>query len=168
MKLPEELLKKTEGDPRWSRGPFELLKEENPKTKGSRFETITRFLLNGNETKTTENDMELDNLTYEIKGSCVTKRKDSDFSFLQIRPDDSYDYLLLVCFYFDGSIEMYRIDKFKVNKMIADNVFRPQHRGKKGKSGTYCYNGNINIFKEYEWKKFKIDNNRDISEIYLK
>ena len=84
----------------------------------------------------------IDGLDTEIKGSMITKGSDDKFSFLQIRPKQSYDQVLFLAIGFDR-IELYTMTKAEVLDAIEAGIFKPQHGGKKGNSGTYCYNGTM-------------------------
>ena len=90
----------------------------------------------------TEYDRVIDGLDTEIKGSMITKGSDDKFSFLQIRPKQSYDQVLFLAIGFDR-IELYTMTKAEVLDAIEAGIFKPQHGGKKGNSGTYCYNGTM-------------------------
>jgi hypothetical protein len=161
VSLPTVLLEEEAIDFRWDNSPFKNLKKMGAKQKGKRFEMIVKHLLNGNDRSNTDNDMVLSSDmigSHEIKGSTVTKGYDDHFSFLQIRPLQSYDFLTLACFYFDGRIDIYTIPKGDVVQMINDNVFKKQHEGGKGKGSTYCYNGNMNLFKKYLFREYKVNN----------
>jgi len=158
MKIPESYLIAEEVDPRWYKGPFLNIKAMGAKQKGKRFEQIVRFLMNGEKTKSSDNDMILDNNLFEIKGSTVTRGTDECFSFLQIRPNQEYDYLILSSFHFDGLIELFKIPKNDVYKLISGKIFKKQHEGKNGKSETYCYNGTMEPFSQYKFMERKIVN----------
>jgi len=79
------------------------------------------------------------------------------FSFLQIRPDQTYDYLVLVTFWFDGFIDFYKINKQSCLDMIQKRIFKKQHGGMKSNSGTYCYSGTMNPFLDYFWFRAKVN-----------
>jgi len=159
--LPASLLEEDSIDKRWLNSPFKNLKRMGAKQKGKRFELIVKNLLKGDNRTHTDNDMVLteENIgSHEIKGSTVTKGYDDRFSFLQIRPQQVYDFLTLACFYFDGRIDIYSIPKSDVNRMIHDNIFKKQHEGKRGSGATYCYNGSMDIFKMYIFREYKVTN----------
>ena len=57
-------------------------------------------------------------------------------------------------FYFDR-IELYEMTKAEVVAAINEGIFKPQHGGKSGDSGTFCYNGTMEALGatpiEFEW-----------------
>ena len=77
---------------------------------------------------------------HEIKGSTLAKGT-SNFSFLQIRTSQDYDKLLFAMFYPEELVIM-QMKKKDVMSNIQSGVFKKQHGGNKGDSGTYCYYGN--------------------------
>lgn len=157
MILPVELLSICDIDPRWYSGPFSNLKIMLPKQKGKRFEDITKYILGKKsacqpiKSISSEHDFIWQNKKIELKGSMITKDTDDKYSFLQIRPDQDYDTLVLMCLSFYGSIVYYRLSKEEVKKNIDSGVFKKQHGGNKADSRTYCYNGNMKYFSEYFW-----------------
>lgn len=157
MCIPDSFLSVEDIDPRWNNSPFRNIKIMGAKQKGKRFEQIIRFLMEGQKTISTDNDMQIDNSLFEIKGSTVTKGTDKSFSFLQIRPNQKYDYLLLSAFHYDGTIEIYKIPKQDIYSLIG-KVFKKQHEGKSGTSETYCYNGTMEPFSKYKFMERKILN----------
>lgn len=159
--LPSNLLEEDAIDERWMNSPFKNLKRMGAKQKGKRFELIVKHLLNGDNRNHTDNDMVLTEEkigSHEIKGSTVTKGYDDHFSFLQIRPQQVYDFLTLACFYFDGRIQIYTIPKSDVNQMIQDSILKKQHEGKRGAGATYCYNGSMLVFQKYLFREYKVTN----------
>lgn len=154
-------------DPRWAKGPFYDIKYKmGPKIKGAVFERITSQILRalgvkvtGSTTNTKTNrkssdyDRIIDGSKYEIKGSCAsTTAKEPDigqYTFLQIRPAQEYDALLLVTFWHDGTVSMYSIPKEDVKQFVKAGVFKKQHGGNTAESGTYSYNGTIAPFEQY-------------------
>jgi hypothetical protein len=162
MKLPESFLSKSDIDVRWREGPFYDLKMLSAKTKGKRFEQIAEYILASKsmiveKSNNTEHDRIADGKKLEVKGSTITKNSDDCFSFLQIRPDQDYDFLILETFWFDGNIKFYKISKQNVISMIENGLFKKQHGGKKAESRTFCYNGNMKPFEKYFWFEIKID-----------
>lgn len=159
--LKEELLQGIEVDPRWASGPFLALKLMPAKAKGKRFEQIAEAVLTvqGHRVEpplNTDHDRQVDGKKYEIKGSTITKGSEDVFSFLQIRPAQDYEYLLLETFWFDGTIKYHRIPKDTVIAFIELGVFKSQHGGNKGHSGTYCYNGDLTPFQSHFWFEVKV------------
>lgn len=104
-----------------------------------------------------EYDRVVDNQKMEIKGSTITKYSDDRFSFLQIRPDQDYDLLVLETFWFDGTVKFYKVDKQSIDMLIRNNVFKKQHGGNKAESRTFCYNGTMEPFEKWFWFEVKID-----------
>ena len=160
--LSPELLAGTEVDSRWANGPFMGLKLMPAKAKGKRFEQIAQAVLEtrGHRVErplTSDHDRRVDGRKYEIKGSTITKGSDSVFSFLQIRPAQDYEYLLLETFWFDGTIKYYRIPKSDVVAFVELGVFKKQHGGNKAESGTYCYNGELAPFQDHYWFTVRVD-----------
>jgi hypothetical protein len=145
-----------EHDVRWDSSPFQHLVHCPPKVKGSRIETILKTLLKMSNSLSTDHDAVLEHDTIEIKGSLASKGSDNKFSFLQIRPDQSYTKLMLATFVFSGQVDVYLIPKQNVFDLIQDGTLRKQHGGNKADSGTYCYNGNMRPFREYHHKSFLI------------
>lgn len=143
-------------DERWLANPIaSKLKLLPAKQKGEAFEKIAKRLLQDRgfsveKRESSDHDFKA-NLRdskvlekIEVKGSMINKvpKKENMFSFLQIRPNDDYSLLLLVCFFFDH-IETYYLTKEQVRGYIQQGVFRHQHGGKKENSETYSYNGPI-------------------------
>ena len=132
-------------DPRYENSVFRSLKELPPKQKGKYFELITSDVLTkiGFTVKppsNTDHDRIVDSVKVEIKGSTLAKGSPC-FSFLQIRTNQDYDRLLFAMFYPDELVLM-EMSKEDVTKNIENGVFKKQHGGNKGESGTYCYYGN--------------------------
>jgi len=162
MKLPNEFLDESLIDQRWSLGPFYNLKMLSAKTKGKRFEQIAQFIFEQKgliveKAKNTDHDLIVSGKKLEVKGSTITKDTDDCFTFLQIRPDQEYDFLVLETFWFDGAIKFFKISKEKVLDMIDAKLFKKQHGGNKAKSRTFCFNGNMNQFEDYFWFQVKIE-----------
>jgi hypothetical protein len=161
IQLSLDLLGVNAIDPRWMTGPFSHLKSLAPRSKGSRMEKIAEeiFRQRGHtvtKATSTDNDRVVDGSKVEIKGSTITKNSDDCFSFLQIRPAQEYDFLVLETFWFDGTVKFHRIPKDAVLQYVADRVFVPQHGGNKGNSGTFCYNGNLAPFAQWFWFEIKV------------
>lgn len=161
LKLDETLLTNTAIDPRWAQGPFMAIKLMLPKAKGKRFEQIAQavFEHRGMTVKkptNSDHDRIVDGSKFEIKGSTVTHGTDDVFSFLQVRPAQDYEYLILEAFFFDGTIKYYKLDKAAIQAYIEQRVFKPQHGGNRGNSGTFLYNGNLKPFEQYFWFEVKI------------
>lgn len=160
--LPKPLLIGSEIDERWFKGPFPQLKLLPPKAKGKRFEEIGEYILKSKgftveKSKSTDYDRLINGEKYEIKGSTITKGANNKFSFLQIRPNQEYDYLMLESFWFYGKITFHKIPKKNVDEFVKLGVFKKQHGGNKAKSGTYIYNGSLDIFEDFKWFEVQID-----------
>lgn len=158
--IKQDFLKADDVDPRWKKSLFYSLKLLPAKQKGKRFEEISKSIIAAKGFKvgarnSSDNDFTVAGRGYELKGSTVTKGTDDVYSFLQIRPDQDYDYLVLTTFHFDNIITLYRIPKKDVIGLIKANVFKKQHGGQKAESRTYCYNGTTEPFQKYEWIKWQ-------------
>jgi len=139
------LLAASQPDPRYDHSPFRHLRLLTPKQKGERYEKITIDLMQrlGHTylpRTSSQNDALFDGTVYEIKGSMLGHGKDT-FSFLQIRPDQDYQAMLFVMFY-PQSVIIMSMSKQHILDQVAAGVFRAQHRGQSGNSGTYLYYGN--------------------------
>jgi len=161
--LENHLLEGNEIDRRWFQGPFSAIKILPPKAKGKRFEQIAEFLFRKNnldvkKPESSDHDRIVNGEKFEIKGSTITKGTDDTFSFLQIRPKQDYDYLIFETLWFDGTIKFYKISKNDVLEMVNNKVFKKQHGGKKSESGTFAYNGTMQIFEKYFWFELKVTN----------
>lgn len=162
MKLPTEFLDESSTDQRWLSGPFYNLKMLSAKTKGKRFEQIAQYIFEQKgliveKASNTDHDRIVSEKKLEVKGSTITKGSDDCFSFLQIRPDQDYDFLVLETFWFDGTIKFFKLSKEIVLNMIDTNLFKKQHGGNKAESRTFCYNGNMTPFENYFWFQVKIE-----------
>lgn len=143
-------------DPRWAAGPFMGIKLMPAKAKGKRFEEIAEELFQKrghavNKPVSSDHDRIVDGEKIEIKGSTITRGSDDCFSFLQIRPAQDYDHLVLETFWFDGTIQFFKIPKASVVSMIEQGIFKKQHGGNRAESGTFCYNGNLIPFQGFHW-----------------
>lgn len=159
--LSAELLAGSEIDSRWANGPFMGIKLMPAKAKGKRFEQIAEIVLRQvghsvDRALNSDHDRIVDSQKCEIKGSTITKDSDDWFSFLQIRPDQDYECLILETFWFDGTLKFYRLSKPEIRALIERGVFKKQHGGNKADSGTYCYNGSMRPFNQYFWFETKI------------
>ena len=84
--------------------PFYSLKQLNPKTKGSRMEQICEDVLTEQGyavegTSGTDSDRSINGKRVEIKGSFLWAPNYNFFKWLQIRPDQDYDYVVFMAFY---------------------------------------------------------------------
>jgi hypothetical protein len=163
LQLPVSFLSDSPIDSRWFAGPFYNLKMLSAKTKGKRFEQIAQFVFESrclvvDSPDSSDHDRIVSGEKLEVKGSTITRGTDDCFSFLQIRPDQDYDFLVLETFWFDGTIQFHKISKETVIKMIGLGIFKKQHGGNKAESRTFCYNGNMLPFSDHYWFDVKIDN----------
>jgi hypothetical protein len=161
IKLPQQLLEDVDIDIRWTSGPFMGLKLLPPKAKGKRFEQISHSVFEQRgmlveKPETSDHDRIVNSEKFEIKGSTITKGTDGMFSFLQIRPAQDYQYLVLAAFHFDGTIKYYKMSKSTILEFIAARIFKPQHGGNAGNSGTFCYNGTLEPFKDSFWFEVQV------------
>lgn len=156
--LNDSLLPKPQIDHRWQNSPLLSLKMLLPKQKGKQFELITQEILRQMGEKVSgrtnsEHDCHINGESCELKGSTTTMGKDDVYSFLQIRPDQDYQNLVLTTFCFDGTISIFRIPKDDVLTLIQDGVFKKQHGGNKANSRTFSYNGTTKRFEKYLWHR---------------
>ena len=143
--IDTELLAEEPEDPRYADSPFRHLKKMHAKQKGSRYEKITECVLGkiGYDVvkpDSTDYDRIIDGHKVEIKGSTLIKDKNK-FSFLQIRPDQDYDFIYFSMFYPDRLVIM-AMTKDKIKENISLKIFKEQHGGEGADSGTYYYYGN--------------------------
>ena len=141
VKLTANLLVGAELDPRWADGPFQGLKLMPAKAKGTRFEQLAQAIFENKgllvqKSISSDHDRIVDGKKAEIKGSTITKGRDDWFSFLQIRPAQDYECLILETFWFDGTVKFHKIPKTNVLQLVEQNIFKPQHGGSDGDSGT--------------------------------
>ena len=160
--IPDYMVAEGITDVRWENSVFKNLKTLGPKQKGKRFEQIIPHILtqmgeNVGKRISSEHDFSVDGISCELKASTTTQGTDDQYSFLQIRPDQDYKVLVLATFCFDGTIEIYKVPKEDVLKMIEDKVFAKQHGGNKANSRTFCYNGTMAKFKDYLWYTGKFE-----------
>ena len=145
--VDDELIEADIMDIRWESSPFFKLKCMKAKQAGSRYEKIVESIYTNSgidvlPPESTDYDRTIAGLNTEIKGSMITKGSDDCFSFLQIRPRQVYDRIVFLAIYFDR-IELYEMTKAEVVAAINEGIFKPQHGGKSGDSGTFCYNGTM-------------------------
>jgi hypothetical protein len=145
--VDEELVSGDIMDPRWETSPYFLLKCMKAKQAGSRYEKIVESIyINAGETveapTSTDHDRIINGEKVEIKGSMITKGSDDKFSFLQVRPAQTYDKVVFLVIYFD-EIHLYEMTKEQILEAIENGIFKKQHGGKKANSGTYCFNGSM-------------------------
>jgi hypothetical protein len=142
--IDKELLAQEPEDPRYINSPFRFLKQLHAKQAGKRYEAITECVLKAlgytvSKATSTDHDRTINNSMVEMKGSCLNKGT-NHFSFLQIRPNQEYDEIMFSMFYPDELVIM-TLSKEQVLQAIEQGVFKSQHGGKKGNSGTYSYYG---------------------------
>ena len=142
--IEKTLLEPHSIDPRYEDSPFRNIKLMDARTKGKRYELITEDVLSklGYDIQPPENvqhDRIVNGAKVEIKGSTLRKNL-NDFTFLQIRPKDDYEYLVFTMCYPEELVIMY-MDKSTVMENINNGSFMKQHGGNKRDSGTYCYYG---------------------------
>ena len=145
--IDNELIEADIMDPRWEDSPFFKLKCMKAKQAGSRYEKIvenifTNMGIEVDAPESSDHDRIIDGEKIEIKGSMITKGTDDKFSFLQIRPKQDYDTVVFLAIGFH-EINLYELTKKEVKEKIKEGIFKPQHGGKKGDSGTFCYNGTM-------------------------
>lgn len=136
-----ELLQPSASHSFWQDSPFFHLSIMHPKTKGTRFEAITKDVLTKLGHSVTprthvSHDMVVDDWKCEVKGSMLNADK-GEYSFLQIRPEDDYEKLMLLCIRPHG-IRLLSLTKGQVLDGIEAGSLRKQHGGKRGDGLTYC------------------------------
>lgn len=159
--IDDSLLNDSEADKRYIGSKFEKIRYLHPKIKGSRFEKITKNVLEKigltvYKPKSTDHDMIVNQEKIEVKGSTLIMNK-NQFTFLQIRPDQDYDKILFVMAY-PKELKIIEMDKNTTIENIENGTFRPQHGGKKGNSRTFCYYGNYESLLKIGGKPLQIVN----------
>lgn len=160
--IPSSLVEEGVTDPRWLNSVFLGLKRLKAKQSGSRCEKIVKYILESHghqvsKASSTEHDFRIGEERYEVKGSTTTQYTEDKYSFLQIRPDQSYDWMLFATFCYDGVITLYRIPKSDILDLIEAGVFKKQHGGNKANSRTFSYNGPTDRFENYVWYKGSVE-----------
>lgn len=145
--VDSNLLLPEDPDPRYVNSVFCHLKGLGAKQKGKRYEKITEDVLRKigfkvEKPTSSQHDRIINGRKVEIKGSMLA-RDSNTFSFLQIRPNQEYDAIFFSMFYPDEIIIM-EMDKKQIVENVKAGVFKSQHGGKSGNSGTYCYYGEKN------------------------
>ena len=140
------LLEPEDRDVRYDNSPFKNIKAMGAKQKGKYYELITENVMSQmgysvSKPVNTDHDRIIDGVKTEIKGGTLNKGTEV-FSFLQIRPDQDYDELVFTMCY-PQKLVMMKMTKEQVMNHVASGVFKKQHGGNKGNSGTYCYYGNM-------------------------
>lgn len=140
----------------WENSIFKDFRNFPTRTKGAKFESIAKLILEEkgyrvDNPESTEYDFIVDDLKCELKGTLLGKN--GKVSFLQIRPDQKYNILLLMVIDPSPSdtIHFYKIPKIDVNKLIRQNIFRKQHGGNKADSRTYIYGGTTKKLSKWYW-----------------
>ena len=154
--VPSNLLEEDVIDPRWLDSPFLNLKRMKAKQAGSRYEHIFCSIMSSigfevSSPTSTDHDVILDGIKTEIKGSMLNRTQKAEkelFSFLQIRPEQEYEQVGLICFYFN-KIRIFLITKNNINQMIENRILKKQHGGNKANSKTFCFNGDISKIEPY-------------------
>ena len=143
--IDPKLLQPEVEDQRYINSPFRYLKRLLPKPKGTRYEKITEnalrsFGIDVRKALSKQHDRIIDKVKIEIKGSMLN-RDSENFSFLQIRPDQDYEFMYFVMFY-PQQIVIMQMDKDEIKSHIESGIFKKQHGGKKAESRTFLYYGN--------------------------
>ena len=142
----------------WIGSTFFVLRKMHVRRKGSRMEKQVMHMLQamGRQVRKKENpghDCVLDGIRTEIKGSC--KNDDTgEFSFLQIRPNDDYEDILLL-FVYPNTLSLMSIPKENVLALIEEEhkkwtearekgekytrKISPQHSGARGAKQDYSW-----------------------------
>jgi hypothetical protein len=137
--IDKELLTGHDQDERYAGAPFGEIHKMQASAKGARFEKIVRHCLERLGTEVTpressEHDIVIGGTKIEIKGSTLIRDKNV-FSFLQIRPEQDYDAIMLALFYPDH-VSVLALSK---QRLLDANVLKDQHGGREGHSGTYLF-----------------------------
>lgn len=145
------LLQPEDRDTRYDDSPFKHIKAMGAKQKGKYYELITENVLSQigytvEKPVNTDHDRIINGVKTEIKGGTLNKGTDV-FSFLQIRPDQDYQELMFTMCY-PHKLVITKMDKNAVNNCVKRGVFKKQHGGNKGNSGTFCYYGNAETLEE--------------------
>jgi len=145
------LLQPEDRDTRYDDSPFKHIKAMGAKQKGKYYELITENVLSQigytvEKPVNTDHDRIINGVKTEIKGGTLNKGTDV-FSFLQIRPDQDYQELMFTMCY-PHKLVIMKMDKNAVNNCVKRGVFKKQHGGNKGNSGTFCYYGNAETLEE--------------------
>ena len=130
-------------DPRYEGSKFENYKKLGAKQKGAVSERMLSTVLEGlghkvESSLNSDHDRLVDGVKVEMKTATLVKNTEEKLSFLQIRPNQDLDkYLMTVIL--PNDIESYWIEKSKILELIETGRVYPQHGGKNGNSGTYCW-----------------------------
>lgn len=149
---------------KWDGGPFKNLPYYHAKQFGSIGEKIVETILSAlnydvARPNSTQYDRIINDRKTEFKCSRINGMSDDRFSFLQIRPEQTYDDLLLCTFWFDGMVKIYKLSKTDIKEFIKLGIFKKQHEGKKGKGSTYSYNGNMDLFAKFFYESAPVQGN---------
>lgn len=130
-------------DPRYEGSKFEDYKKLGAKQKGAVSEKMLSVILAALGYKVesplnSDHDRIVNGEKIEMKTATLVKDTEEKLSFLQIRPDQDLERYLMTAI-LPNSLEMYWIEKEKILELIEEGSVRPQHGGKRGNSGTYCW-----------------------------
>lgn len=130
-------------DPRYEGSKFENYKKLGAKQKGAVSERMLSTILEGlgykvESSLNSDHDRIVNGVKVEMKTATLIKDTEEKLSFLQIRPDQDLERYLMTAI-LPNSLEMYWIEKDKILELIEKGRVYPQHGGKKGNSGTYCW-----------------------------
>ena len=128
---------------KWKGSLFETIKKSSTCKKGLIGELIVKnYSLSLNylvsQRSSVGNDLIVNGKKIEIKLSCYNKS--GYFKWLQIRPDDDFDYLYLISVY-PNNIKLYAFSKCQVLKLCDDNILKNQHGGVKNNNYNIKYLG---------------------------
>ena len=84
-----------------------------------------------------DHDRIVDGRKAEIKSSTLNNGTEV-FSFLQIRPAQDYDFMILQAFLPD-ELRIFEVEKSVIRDLIDKKVIKPQHGGNDGNSGTFMW-----------------------------
>ena len=143
-KITIETIKHTENKHNmWTGSIFEYIKQSSTCTKGLIGESIIRdyYKYNNhtvNKRTSVGNDIVIDNKKIEIKLSCINNT--GYFKWLQIRPDDDFDYLYLVSIY-PNNVKVHQFSKHEVLELCNNNILKSQHGGSRNTNYSIKYLG---------------------------
>jgi hypothetical protein len=122
---------------------FENYKKLGAKQKGAVSERLLTSILIGlghnvTDPLNTDHDRIVDGIKTEMKTATIIKDTLDKLSFLQIRPAQDVDTYLMTAV-LPNDIESYWVEKKTILDLIEKGEIKPQHGGKAGNSGTFCW-----------------------------
>jgi len=129
-------------DPRYEGKLFGKFRNLAPSQKGKVGEMFCEQVMRSlgrkvTERKSKDHDIVVDGQKGEIKSSTLNNGTNV-FSFLQIRPGQDYDKMILQAF-FPEKLRIFELSKEDILGLIELEIIKPQHGGKKSNSGTFMW-----------------------------